>query len=108
MSHMSSVEKLPEGVEAERKALETGVDTFAGGDVAKEAISALETPKFDSPMVPNDIGDNALEPTANGKHCAEVAPFIVPKTAEEIAAFFDSFNVDLTDFKFDRDEANER
>jgi Protein of unknown function (DUF2281) len=31
-----------------------------------------------------------------------------PKTAEEIAAFFRSFNVDTSRFKFDRDEANAR
>jgi Protein of unknown function (DUF2281) len=32
----------------------------------------------------------------------------VPKTAAEIAAFFRSFNVDTSRFKFDRDEANAR
>jgi hypothetical protein len=31
-----------------------------------------------------------------------------PRTAEEIAAFFRSFNVDTHGFKFDRDEANAR
>lgn len=31
-----------------------------------------------------------------------------PKTAEEIEAFFRSFNVDIVGYKFDRDEANAR
>jgi hypothetical protein len=31
-----------------------------------------------------------------------------PRTAEEIAAFFRSFNVDTSGYKFDRDEANAR
>lgn len=31
-----------------------------------------------------------------------------PRTTEEIAAFFRSFNVDTRCFKFDRDEANAR
>ena len=31
-----------------------------------------------------------------------------PKTAEEIAAFFRSFNVDTSRFKLNRDEANAR
>lgn len=32
----------------------------------------------------------------------------MPKTAEEIEQFFRSFNVDTSNFKFDRDEANAR
>lgn len=32
----------------------------------------------------------------------------MPKTPEEIHAFFDSFNIDLSGYKFDRDEANAR
>ena len=32
----------------------------------------------------------------------------VPKTPNEIEAFFRSFNVDVTNYKFDRDEANAR
>ena len=31
-----------------------------------------------------------------------------PRTIEEIAAFFRSFNVDTSGYKFDRDEANAR
>jgi hypothetical protein len=31
-----------------------------------------------------------------------------PETAEEIEAFFRSFNVDTSGFKFDREEANAR
>jgi len=31
-----------------------------------------------------------------------------PRTTEEIAAFFRSFNVDTSGYKFDRDEANAR
>jgi len=31
-----------------------------------------------------------------------------PKTTEEIAAFFRSFNVDACGYKFDREEANAR
>lgn len=31
-----------------------------------------------------------------------------PRTAKEIEAFFRSFNVDTSDYKFDRDEANAR
>jgi len=31
-----------------------------------------------------------------------------PRTAEEIESFFRSFNVDIGDYKFDRDEANAR
>lgn len=33
---------------------------------------------------------------------------VAPKTVKEIAAFFRSFNVDTSRFKFDRDEANAR
>lgn len=32
----------------------------------------------------------------------------LPKTAEEIEAFFRSFNVDTSGYKFDREEANAR
>lgn len=32
----------------------------------------------------------------------------VPRTAEEIEAFFRSFNVDIRGYKFDREEANAR
>ena len=32
----------------------------------------------------------------------------VPKTPAEIEAFFRSFNVDTSNYKFDRDEANAR
>lgn len=32
----------------------------------------------------------------------------MPKTAEEIEAIFRSFNVDTSNFKFDREEANAR
>lgn len=32
----------------------------------------------------------------------------VPKTAEEIEAFFRSFKVDISGYKFDREEANAR
>ncbi len=32
----------------------------------------------------------------------------MPKTAEEMPPFFDGFNVDLSGFKFDRDDANAR
>lgn len=31
-----------------------------------------------------------------------------PKTAEEIEAFFRSFKVDISEYKFDRDDANAR
>lgn len=31
-----------------------------------------------------------------------------PRTTEEIEAFFRSFNVDTSDYKFDREEANAR
>jgi len=31
-----------------------------------------------------------------------------PRTTEEIAAFFRSFNVDTSAYKFDREEANDR
>lgn len=34
--------------------------------------------------------------------------FFAPKTAEEIQAFFRSFNVDTSAYKFDREEANAR
>jgi Protein of unknown function (DUF2281) len=33
---------------------------------------------------------------------------VVPKTPEEIDALFSGFNIDLTGYKFDRDEANAR
>ncbi len=108
MSSNKFTEKRPDGAELEQKELEAGVNGFAGGDVAKEVSLAVETPKFDSPMLSNEIGDTALALTAENQRCADAAPFVVPKTAEEIAAFFNSFNVDLTNFKFDRDEANER
>jgi len=35
-------------------------------------------------------------------------PASVPKTAEEIEAFFRSFKVDISGYKFDRDDANAR
>jgi len=37
---------------------------------------------------------------------AEIAS--VPKTAGEIETFFRSFNVDISGYKFDRDDANAR
>ena len=40
------------------------------------------------------------------QHRSEAAD--LPKTAEEIAVFFRSFNVDTSKFKFDREEANAR
>ena len=33
---------------------------------------------------------------------------LAPKTAEEIETFFRSFKVDISGYKFDRDEANAR
>lgn len=37
-----------------------------------------------------------------------VALSSVPKTAEEIETFFRSFKVDISGYKFDRDDANAR
>lgn len=46
---------------------------------------------------------------AEQRHAAVVsAPVSVSMTLEEIKAFFGSANVDTSNFKFDRDEANAR
>lgn len=39
---------------------------------------------------------------------SRMADTSIPRTIEEIATFFRSFNVDTRGYKFDRDEANAR
>jgi len=60
MSDMSYMEKLLDGVEVKWKALGEVFDIIAGGDVPKDALSAIETERFNIPILSNGIGDRSL------------------------------------------------
>lgn len=48
------------GVEVEWKTLGEVFDIIAGGDVPKDALSTIETERFNIPILSNGIGDRAL------------------------------------------------
>ncbi|MCR9766748.1 restriction endonuclease subunit S [Vibrio parahaemolyticus] len=60
MSHTFYLDKLLDGVEVERKNLDSIFDIFAGGDVPKDVLSDIETKEFNIPILSNGIGDKAI------------------------------------------------
>lgn len=60
MSEVSFMEKLLDEAQVEWLGLGSAFDIFAGGDVPKAALSDVETPEFNIPILSNGIGDRAL------------------------------------------------